>query len=344
MREQKYQSIQLLRALAALMVVLFHSHLSFGPEERSQLWWWPGLSDHGALGVSLFFVISGFIIANSLDRPGFRLGRFAWRRAVRIYPLYWIVMLAGIGTYWWRGWFRVDVETLGAEGIVKSILILPQETSPFWNPGWSLEHELIFYAIAAVVAPVAGFWLLAFLMLALGVGGFWISGWDYHLFSDAQIYFGMGILAYLLRAADWRLAMALAIAFLGPAYAHLYGYGDYPYQIRSVCFACGYSALIVAFLGLEAKGWQVPRPWVAIGDASYSLYLWHWLLIPFIGLWRYQLGGSPELWRWILIGLSVAVALLSYRFIEKPVNAWGGKRRLTSTAQPDAAAGRAADA
>lgn len=51
---QKHQSIQALRTLACLMVVIQHTHIAFSPEEKNALWYWPGFSDFGYLGVNLF--------------------------------------------------------------------------------------------------------------------------------------------------------------------------------------------------------------------------------------------------------------------------------------------------
>ncbi|HEV2504451.1 MAG TPA: acyltransferase [Mesorhizobium sp.] len=317
---RKFQSIQLLRAIAALMVVVFHSKSVFEPEIRTNLWWWPGISDQGALGVSLFFVISGFIIAMTLDKKDVDFGVFAWRRFLRIYPLYWIVMLAALGTYLWDRWFHVDLEAIGLSGMIVSFLILPQKPFPFWSPGWSLEHELLFYLIAGLVAPKLGLCTLCAVMMVLGGVGFWVSFWDFHLFSDAQIYFGAGVGAYLYRNAGFRLAAIMATALLAIAYAHLYGFLDFPYQFRSLAFAFGYAALIVAFVGLERRGWKVPNAGVLIGSASYSLYLWHWLMIPVIGRVFWSVGGPVELWRWIFVFASIVVALLSYALIEKPIS------------------------
>lgn len=329
----RYQSIQLLRAVAALIVVVFHSKSAFGPEDRLTLWWWPGISDHGAMGVSLFFVISGFIIAHTLDQNNrnsnknhkINVANFVWRRIFRIYPLYIIVMSAGLATFAWRGWFKGDIEALGLSGMIASFLIVPMKPFPFWNPGWTIEHELLFYLIAALVTPLFGLYFLALLMVSLGIIGFWVTFWDFHLFTDAQFYFGAGIVAYLTRHTNLPVAAMIAMLLLSVAYAHLYGFFGFPYQFRSLAFAFGFAALIVACMQLEARGWRVPRLAVAIGDASYSLYLWHWLMIPFTGLAHWTYGGAPEFWRWILVTSSVLVALISYRIIERPINNWARK-------------------
>jgi len=92
----KFESIQAMRALAAIMVLVLHSTIMFGAEERASLLVIPGFSDIGYYGVQLFFVISGFIIAHVVSKPGFKVMPFFVRRALRIYPLWWIVMSVGI--------------------------------------------------------------------------------------------------------------------------------------------------------------------------------------------------------------------------------------------------------
>lgn len=315
---RKYESVQALRALAAFMVLIFHSKIMVWPRtDQAQLWWWPGFSDFGDLGVSLFFVISGFIIANSASSPRFKVGEFVWRRVMRLYPLYWIVMISALVEFYFKGWFRGDVADLGVQGMIKSFLIFPQKPFPFWNPGWSLEHEVIFYGIAALIAPLFGLRVLAAIMAVLWfVGVLFTFQWDYHLFASAQILFCSGVVAYILKGTSWRIAAPFALILIG-AYASYYRFLPISFRAAEVMFGFGSAALIVTLVDLEKK-FSVPRPLVAMGDASYSLYLWHWMVLVFIGGWREKLGGSPELWRWIFVAVSIGVALLSYRFIERP--------------------------
>lgn len=322
----KYQSIQLLRAVAALMVVVQHSHIAFGPIEKAKLWWWPGFSDFGWLGVSLFFVISGFIIANVLSRPNFSFVDYFWRRFIRIYPLYWMVGAVGLYYYFSRNWFKYGVDSLGAEGMIKSFLILPLEAHPFWEPGWSLEHEVIFYFLAVAIAPTFGLLRLALVLIALGVTGIYLRvGWDYHLFSEAQMFFGAGVLAYLLKDRVWHETLPVAICSLAVAYAQYYDFFNLGSLFSSASFAVGAAALIIALLDIERCGWKVPWLLVLIGNASFSLYLWHWLVIPIVSRWK-DVGGAPELWRWVIVAVSIFAALASYLIIEKPLISFGHRR------------------
>lgn len=315
----KYQSIQFLRAIAALMVVVRHSHIAFAPTEKAQLWWWPGVSDFGYMGVALFFVISGFIIASVLSRPNFSLGDYFLRRFIRIYPLYWIVMGSGFYFYFTRNWFKYPVDTLGREGIIKSFLIFPMKEHPFWEPGWSLEHEVIFYIIAAIVASLLGLRWLAIIMIALGAVGMLLQvGWDYHMFNSAQMFFGAGVVAYLLKDHAWYETFPVAVCSFFLTYGQYYGVLELGAKLAGVAFAIGSSSLIIGLLDIERRGWQVPRVLVLIGDASFSLYLWHWLIIPLASRWKH-VGGVPELWRWIIVVVSIFAAVASYFLIERPL-------------------------
>ena len=59
-----------------------------------------------------FFVISGFIIASVVSSPHFKLKDYIWRRFMRIYPLYWLVMCAALFMFYRRHWFVSDVDAL----------------------------------------------------------------------------------------------------------------------------------------------------------------------------------------------------------------------------------------
>ena len=318
------------------MVVVQHTHIAFGVTEKNQLWWWPGFSDFGYLGVYLFFTISGFIIANVLMRPNFKLCDYFWQRFVRIYPLYWIVMGVGIYYYYTRNWFKYQVDSLGTEGMVKSFAIFPLKEHPFWEPGWSLEHEVIFYIIAAIVVPLMGLRSLAIVMISLGaIGMFFQIGWVYHLFSEAQIFFGLGVVANLLKDRCWRVALPIAVCSFSCAYGYYYGgWLSLGPAFASVAYAIGTAALIVSLLDIERNGWKVPRLFVLIGNASFSLYLWHWLIIPLASRWK-DVGGGAELWRWIIVVASVLAAFTSYYVFERPLISFSHKKWRWLTSNTD---------
>ena len=338
----RYQSLQALRALAALMVLVFHSALVIPePDIKATLWRIPGLTDFGFLGVNLFFVISGFIIASVLSRNPFSYFDYFQKRFFRIYPLLWAAMLMGLYHFYMLKWFTaefVQATQTDAWGLLKSALIFPQEAKPFWQPAWTLEHEVLFYIIAAAVAPLFGLRALAVLLLGLGtVGIVKALPWDFHLFADAQIYFAAGIAAYLLKGKPLRLALPIALLALVVAYARLYGFVSYGPGVFHYILATGCAALIISFLQIEQLRCPIPKPLVALGDASYSLYILHWMLIPIAGTFRDIFGGSAELWRWTFVGVSIFVALLSYQIFEKPIIDFSQRRSKKRQARPSTA-------
>src|ERR1039457_1883087 len=139
-------SIQHLRAVAALMVVAFHAIVS--------RWNAPQVEDL-ALGVDIFFVISGYIMMATTRTM--RPGEFAYKRLVRIVPMYWLmtaVLLAAVGIHF----FRHTVVT--PQYVTKSFLFIPYIgregiLAPLLGPGWTLNVEMFFYLIftAALLLP-----------------------------------------------------------------------------------------------------------------------------------------------------------------------------------------------
>src|SRR4051794_40346773 len=94
---KRYQSLEMLRAVAALLVVFFHTEFIFG--SRTPTTPFGGMFAAGFRGVDLFFVLSGFIITyvhrTDVGRP-WRLANYAFNRLARIYPAVWITtLLAG---------------------------------------------------------------------------------------------------------------------------------------------------------------------------------------------------------------------------------------------------------
>src|SRR5215831_950835 len=98
---KKNESIQILRAIAALLVVYVHSLDLVGGHSNPHQPFFFNLAHFGACGVDIFFSISGFILSTVVlrSRPGTPLasGDFLVRRFIRIFPIYWILSLFFIG-------------------------------------------------------------------------------------------------------------------------------------------------------------------------------------------------------------------------------------------------------
>ena len=170
---ERFSHLQQLRAIAALMVVLYHARMPHYPT-------WNG-HEFGTLGVDLFFVISGFVIYWVTRREtSFR--RYLLRRLVRIVPLYWMLtLLMAAAVLLAPQLFKQTVFELAH--FLKSLAFVPtvnpsrlNEITPLLTPGWTLNYELFFYLSFGFVFFFCGSsrWripLFSALLLALVIAG-----------------------------------------------------------------------------------------------------------------------------------------------------------------------------
>lgn len=159
----KLQSIQLLRGIAALLVVFYHAWglqvLTIGPENSATALL-GGIFASGYAGVDLFFVISGFIMVwvTRRSEPGrAAVGEFLFSRITRIYPLWWAAAALAAAYYIFLHvpdandplWRAAIQQGEGNLFLVKSFFLVPQPDLPVLSLGWTLMHELYFYAVFA---------------------------------------------------------------------------------------------------------------------------------------------------------------------------------------------------
>ncbi|MBY0563441.1 MAG: acyltransferase [Hyphomonadaceae bacterium] len=321
-------SIQYLRAIAALAVVVFHALEA---------------TDHkfpiGAAGVDIFFVISGFIMAGLVSEPDVRPGSFIWRRLVRIVPLYWVVTLCAAAIGWVRPdfFYRLDPSF---ENILWSLAFLPHASdrgvTPVLWQGWTLEYEMFFYALCALAVLavshrlkilVGVLSLLVLLGLVAPLSGPMLLTYTNPLLLE--FVFGVAL------GAAWR---ANALPTGGVAWLLLgSGFAAYAGQVFLPAGFTGYRVidwgvpafLIVAgALGLERAGKApVSKMGLLFGDASYSIYLTHGFVVALFG-WYFA--DAPLVVRVVVcVAGSLLVAVASYRWFEKPV--MNGARALTKS-------------
>ena len=328
-----FQSIQYLRGLAALGVLLFHASQRAGADFGA-----------GAAGVDVFFVISGFIMWTVSARRATGPGDFLRRRAGRIAPLYWTGTLLVVGLDLLRPSLFPNMR-LDAPHVVQSLLFLPHrdptgDIAPVIVPGWTLNYEAFFYIVFAftLLLPVGRrTWALTAALGGLCLFGLLLPHGRWaavDTYSDPLILeFVAG--AWLAKAAAagrlggpvaaWAaigvgLAILAAVAVTGP---------DVRGWARLVYW--GLPALLIVWgaLSLEGAGrMPVFAPLKLLGDGSYSIYLAHGLALSLV----FKLIGGLSLPSAGKIALAAPFAVLAglacYGLVERPLLAvFHGRRR-----------------
>lgn len=321
------------------MVVIFHA-------SQVRTVWTTGLA-----GVDIFFVISGFVMAvstsgrNTANHPGFS---FLARRLIRIAPLYWIITavvllkLKMVDLH--PGLANADshVQMTGPY-LVSTFLFIPYRNSlgliePPLVVGWTLSFEVFFYLLFAIamqlrvrvevfLTPV----MVALVMAGLFRGEHW-PGWMV-LTDPILLEFLAGVLLGELVTRGYRLN-AVAACSVGVVGLFLFILPSITGPItRVVSWGIPATLIVLSAVMLEDRldtFW--PRWILLLGDASYSLYLSHLLIlsaiVKLLSRSRFLPAGpgsatsGPAAVSMVLIVLisCILVAVALYEILEKPMN------------------------
>ena len=337
------------RGIAACMVVLFHVR---APSHVSEL----ALVRNSFLFVDFFFVLSGFVIAATYAERlagGLGIGRFMLLRFGRLFPLHLAVLAAFVGLELMRNGALSPADPLGA--LVPRLLLIhglgPFDTE-IWNvPSWSISSEFFAYLLFALAVAAAGARherllvgaaLVGAAILYAGAGkinaagyemvrcvyGFAIGAGAWHLFVRSREALPRGNLAE-------GLAIAAVVAFVSIA-------GENPWSIAAPLVFCAVVLVFASERGMSSRLLN-SRPFLFLGAVSYSVYMVHLFVAHRVveGLtFAQRLGLSLVADKWagdVLIALClmlvVAVAALTYRFIEVPAREWF-RRRAQAVREP----------
>ncbi|MBP0446451.1 acyltransferase [Roseomonas sp. SSH11] len=318
-------ALDLLRGLAALSVMLFH----IGGKAFENLLGHRPVGDalaFGYAGLDFFFVLSGFIILHvhrgDIGHPR-RLAFYAWNRLARVFPPYWIVTLVYASLALTSGL------EIGADRLVSSMLLWPG-LPPLLGVAWTLSHELLFYAVFAIViaAPRLGlslafFWILGSFLVPAGIS----PVLDF-LFNIRHFEFLVGA------AAAWglgRMPLSRPIAFAGAgaavfAAAALLDVWQAPLPATAFILAYGLASGVIIF-GLARADMagllRVPASLRLVGEASYAIYLTHLLGFSLTARAAMMLGLQSLIPGWaLLLLLAVVITLggiLFHLWVELPL-------------------------
>jgi exopolysaccharide production protein ExoZ len=353
----KLVSIEFLRGVAALMVL--HAHLKFPildacgadslPAFLRPVW--------GACGVDLFFVISGFVIALSCDRPGTNWRGFLTARLSRIVPIYALFSLVCLATPVFRN------VPATADVIANSFLYLPLFNDGAFagtlHPyGWTLSFEMGFYLVAALVVAAAGRRAPEVLFAIFGLGPIALfaispepgSVFLRFLLSPLAIEFALGIIAYrivsqkLPRLSGGMFLVAGLVGFgIGfgrtehlASFTDVLARGELALE-RVVCWGLPAFLVVVGFAAVERRIESQSRKWPLagvcsfFGEISFTLYLVQ--PVAFVLVTRIcEVAGwnRPWLVAAVLVAAIIGMAHVIRQVVEKPLTsgARAGLERL----------------
>ena len=368
--------VQLLRGLAALLVVLTHARyalLDTPGFPLANLLFFPG-----AFGVDLFFLISGFIMCYATaDSDGSRgyVARFAVKRWSRVWPAYAVAtLLAALAMH---GGLRYVSSAPGRLAFLRSLALVPVDAHmvPYFAMtllvGWTLVFEMYFYAVygASLLFKrlrwfvLAAWVLLTVVLLPLGERGFAFDvtqDLHYHFgyasvaTSPFVLEFAAGVLIGWIYLQSWARLRSRQVAWhvlgLAVALAAWAIYGG----IAAGHGPLGYGwplALMVLAMALASKTVEirVPAVFMWLGSISYSLYLTHLITQALVTRLMTLAGRPGEAHTWAYIFISTACALsvaaLSQHYLEQRLSnrvratllRWLPRRRPQPVAAPDAA-------
>lgn len=337
----KLKNIQILRALAANSVIVFHL-IFFEQKYGNEIKILPFFLQFLSCGVDLFFVISGFIMAIITSDSRISWKNFLFARFSRIYPIYWLYTSVMLATFFI---FPSIMNTTKLPSLWQSYTLFPGKLPPLLPVGWTLIHEMYFYLTITVI--IAFQWPLKYALLiwtclimtasiALDRNG--LSPMSALFLHPSTLEFIMGVYAGIAignskrekaKYSLWGGLAALTFSAINFGYIpiktdwlngliHADNLMD---MTRSFLFGLPCAFIVFgAAKYKEIKGFNLIKK---IGDASYSIYLSHILVLSSIGKIFYILKPMGLLSEILYVAGGIVAAnifgLLSYSWLEIPI-------------------------
>ena len=331
----RLQAFDLLRLVAVLAVIFYHYGFRGPPSHGATqvaLPWMAGFSQYGFLGVPIFFIISGFVIAYSAEgrtATGFAIARFS-----RIYPTFLFCMSLTFLALLTMG--PPAFYTSFAQWCANLFIAAPAFHQPYMDGAyWSLVVEVVFYAWVAVLMAIKVFPRRLDLIILV-----WLSlTFANELTIDAPIFerlfladdsgfFAVGLVIYEFYRGrrDLKLYTIFALSAGTAVFQSLHRAEriDSPAGVSldsGVIVAICLISIAIIFLATRLRRLPLPAGLVmAIGGITYPLYLLH-MQLGYVILNVIQ----PATVAWAVAAIIAGVVLLSWivwRFIERPAQRW----------------------
>ena len=344
----KLKSLQAGRAVACLLVLFYHLGGIIKDDYGAPLYYRAVIFGH--LGVTYFFVLSGFIIFHAhvqdIGLPS-RAIAYLKKRFVRIYPVYWAVIAVILAKS-----FTPHSSVMRPDSIyswVASLLLLPQHKDgdltggvhSLLNPvAWTLQYEIIFYVYFLILILNKRFGVI------LGLGAllvYLIAPTEFHfplyfmLKQPFLLVFGFGVFAAWFSRIPGISSLKCTVGIIGLLIVIAYSAfqiaefrRDYS-DLGQLAAGLGFSLIIISLVSLEKNGIVLGRGgfFQLLGAASYSIYLIHNPLMAWANkiLHRHHLFSSVLPLVCLVLGLlAVVVGVFFHKGVELPLISFFRKR------------------
>lgn len=354
-KNEKLESLQLVRALAILLVLFIHID-AFSARVLNSTSFLSIFTPGGDAGVDLFFVVSGFIIfyvhRHDINKKA-QFIPYLLKRFSRIYPTYWLVNAIIIPLHFLFPQFGIGDET-EPRTIINSLLLVPQLKAPIIHAAWTLVYELFFYITFGLLILFGirkTLPLIILIIIGTIIGWFYSfnknasfqTSYSYLIFSYHNFEFLLGCLAaYLItsRTIKYRKILLLTGVAIFSSMLMLENFtGTRLYSLRLFGYGIPSFFIITALGSYElSKSVRIPTNLLTnflllLGNASFSVYLTHQLLVSGIGRTLMGLGFVKILGPSITIGIvtiiTVIIGCIFYQKIEKPLIYYSRTRLLS---------------
>jgi exopolysaccharide production protein ExoZ len=312
----RVRSIQYLRALAAISVVFFHASETY--DIRFKI---------GASGVDIFFVISGFIMWVTTQGKLVSPQGFMSRRISRIVPVYWIATIVTVVVIAVKPLFFFDVDP-SAENLIGSLFFLPLIKDEMLHPvvvqGWTLSYEMFFYLIFSISLLLSEFNRFCFLLIALVL---LVAVHSHMPFSYARAFtapvileFAAGVVIGRLWTLNFRIPFHIAVALMIGGFVLLLMSALLPHLDRVLRWGAPAALLVLGAVFAEReRGSPELAVMHFLGNASYSIYIWHVLTGVVVTAILLRVGVPHLALPLLVVASSLGLCLVCYVLIERPM-------------------------
>jgi len=313
---QRLESLQVLRALAAIAVVFYHTFYSLVSHGDS-CWLCQNESWRKSMifGVDVFFVISGFIVSTVAERET-SASRFLVKRIWKVVPLYYAVSLI---EYYWK---TSDGIQPAWDQVWRSMAFVRQPAGPVLIHGWTLVYEMWFYGVLTLLLLMGlrhiGWWACA-AMVAMG-----LYQWPLLLLFAGGC--AIGELAKKITLPRWAGVLVLGagigwwmwLSWEGSFYPSTFNweaaFGNHRWRVERYALP---ALLVVA--GTVMPVWRnasMPSILVFLGDASYPIYICQQIGLVYAGAYSGKVNGMP--YAFLTTALCVAIGVSVHLLWERP--------------------------